>query len=108
MEQSAMAGFEKIAQMLLEQKRIMEILEAENRELRRQLDALQNGSGITVVVNGNTFQLAGVQKVDQVVPQMSRAETPATPHTQQNENTSPNGKRENRSARNPLADSFVL
>jgi hypothetical protein len=108
MEQSAIAGFERIAQMLLEMKRLMEALETENRELRRQLDALQSGIDIKVVINGNTFQLANGQKVNQAVPQASRPETPAAPHTQQNENAPSPAKRENRSPRSPLADSFVL
>ena len=35
MDRAASAGFEGIAQMLLEQKKLMDALESENRELRR-------------------------------------------------------------------------
>ena len=58
MERSAGAGFEGIAQMLLEQKKLMDALEAENRELRRQLEDLRRGVGITVVIEGKTIALA--------------------------------------------------
>src|SRR2546422_1605020 len=58
MERSASAGFEGIAQMLLEQKKLMDALEAENRELRRQLADLRRGIGIAVVIEGKTIQLA--------------------------------------------------
>ena len=58
MDRAASAGFEGIAQMLLEQKKLMDALEAENRELRRQLSDLRRGVGIAVVVDGKTIQLA--------------------------------------------------
>src|SRR6266704_3931563 len=58
MERTASTGFEGIAQMLLEQKKLMDALEAENRELRRQLADLRRGIGIAVVVDGKTIQLA--------------------------------------------------
>src|SRR5579871_6813779 len=58
MERAASAGFEGIAQMLLEQKKLMDALEAENRELRRQLADLRRGVGIAVVIEGKTIQLA--------------------------------------------------
>ncbi len=58
MDRSASAGFEGIAQMLLEQKKLMDALEAENRELRRQLSDLRRGIGIAVVIEGKTIQLA--------------------------------------------------
>src|SRR5256886_17634035 len=58
MERTASAGFEGIAQMLLEQKKLMDALEAENRELRRQLADLRRGIGIAVVIEGKTVQLA--------------------------------------------------
>jgi hypothetical protein len=57
MERSA-AGFEGIAQMLLEQKKLMDALEAENRELRRQLEDLRRGVGITVVIEDKAIALA--------------------------------------------------
>src|SRR5207249_6949610 len=58
MDRAASAGFEGIAQMLLEQKKLMDALEAENRELRRQLTDLRRGIGIAVVIEGKTIQLA--------------------------------------------------
>src|SRR5215472_15082559 len=58
MDRAASAGFEGIAQMLLEQKKLMDALEAENRELRRQLAELRRGIGIAVVIEGKTIQLA--------------------------------------------------
>ena len=57
-DRTASAGFEGIAQMLLEQKKLMDALEAENRELRRQLADLRRGVGIAVVIEGKTIQLA--------------------------------------------------
>ena len=58
MDRAASAGFEGIAQMLLEQKKLMDALEAENRELRRQIADLRRGVGIAVVIDGKTIQLA--------------------------------------------------
>src|SRR5437667_1466029 len=58
MDRAASAGFEGIAQMLLEQKKLMDALEAENRELRRQLADLRLGMGIAVIIEGKTIQLA--------------------------------------------------
>src|SRR5574340_1664313 len=58
MERAASTGFEGIAQMLLEQKKLMDALEAENRELRRQIADLRRGVGIAVVIDGKTIQLA--------------------------------------------------
>src|SRR5947209_16608203 len=58
MDRAASTGFEGIAQMLLEQKKLMDALEAENRELRRQLNDLRRGVGIAVVIDGKTIQLA--------------------------------------------------
>jgi hypothetical protein len=54
----ASAGFESIAEMLLQQKKLMDALEAENRELRRQLAELRRGVGIAIVIEGKTIQLA--------------------------------------------------
>src|SRR5712691_4047738 len=58
MDRAASAGFEGIAQMLLEQKKLMDALEAENRELRRQIGDLRRGLGIAVIIEGKTIQLA--------------------------------------------------
>src|SRR5258708_32413852 len=58
MDRAASAGFEGIAQMLLEQKKLMDALEAENRELRRQIAELGRGAGVAVVIDGKIIQLA--------------------------------------------------
>src|SRR5437588_8048474 len=58
MDRAASAGFEGIAQMLLEQKKLMDALEAENRELRRQLSDLRRGVGMAIIIDGKTIQLA--------------------------------------------------
>src|SRR5579859_5701265 len=58
MDRTASAGFEGIAQMLLEQKKLMDALESENRELRRQISELRRGVGIAVIIEGKTIQLA--------------------------------------------------
>ncbi|GCF09021.1 hypothetical protein [Dictyobacter arantiisoli] len=129
MDRAASAGFEGIAQMLLEQKKLMDALEAENRELRRQLADLRRGVGIAVVIEGKTIQLAnesgssnqsqaslqGLQNMQNTPP----AIPPATGSgTYNNNSRSTNGqsqvnlngdKREsNTNTRSPLADSFVL
>src|SRR5213079_2936445 len=57
-DRTASAVFEGIAQMLLEQKKLMDALESENRELRRQLADLRRGLGIAVVIEGKTILLA--------------------------------------------------
>ena len=130
MDRAASAGFEGIAQMLLEQKKLMDALEAENRELRRQLADLRRGIGIAVIIEGKTIQLAtdvgtnangqalqSLQSIQNTPPAMSPAPTPQPTY-----NNQPNGrgtggqpsvnmngdKREANAARSPLADSFVL
>jgi hypothetical protein len=121
MDRAASAGFEGIAQMLLEQKKLMDALEAENRELRRQLSDLRRGVGIAVVIDGKTIQLATDQNVSNVQSQGSLQSL------QNLQNTSPpNGnygnrqtgaqqpvnlsgeKRDTNTNRSPLADSFLL
>ena len=130
MDRAASAGFEGIAQMLLEQKKLMDALESENRELRRQLADLRRGIGIAVVIEGKTVQLA----TDSGSPVPMTPQTQAALQSLQNlqaaqaNGSSTNGysqssgrptgsqqtvnlngeKRENGNARNPLADSFVL
>jgi len=134
MDRAASAGFEGIAQMLLEQKKLMDALEAENRELRRQLSELRRGVGIAVVIEGKTVQLAtepgttmpmgaqtqaALQSLQSL--QNSQAGIPPTPSQanggyqqnirqtggQQSVNLN-SDKRDNGTTRNPLADSFVL
>ena len=131
MERAASAGFEGIAQMLLEQKKLMDALEAENRELRRQLADLRRGIGIAVVIEGKTIQLATGEGSAAPMPQTQAAlqslqslqntQSPLPPPTSNNyssvnrqntggqQSVNLNGdKRENGNARSPLADSFVL
>jgi len=125
MDRAASAGFEGIAQMLLEQKKLMDALESENRELRRQLSDLRRGIGIAVVIEGKTVQL----NTDSGSPVPMNPQTQAALQSLQNlQNTQNNSygqssgrptgsqqtvnlngeKRDNGNARNPLADSFVL
>jgi hypothetical protein len=128
MERAASAGFEGIAQMLLEQKKLMDALESENRELRRQLADLRRGIGIAVVIEGKTIQLATDGGPSAPMNQQSQAALQSL-QSLQNTQASPqssgygqggrstggqqpinlNGeKRESNNARSPLADSFVL
>lgn len=127
MDRAASAGFEGIAQMLLEQKKLMDALEAENRELRRQLADLRRGMGIAVVIEGKTIQLVTEQGGPVPMSPQTQAALQSlqnlqnAPTTQNNQsiygqNGRPTGgqqslnlngdKRDN--ARSPLADSFVL
>lgn len=124
MDRAASAGFEGIAQMLLEQKKLMDALEAENRELRRQIADLRRGIGIAVVIDGKTIQLASDQMGQAAALQSlqslqgapaaqtivtgnyGQAPRPSSPGNQTGTNLN-SEKRENGN-RNPLADSFVL
>ncbi len=134
MDRTASAGFEGIAQMLLEQKKLMDALEAENRELRRQLNDLRRGIGIAVVIEGKTIQLAtdqsalqaqaALQSLQSLQNQSSQAALQSNPSSQPAinagyaQNTRQTGgqqtvnlsddKRDNGSSRSPLADSFLL
>ena len=122
MDRAASTGFEGIAQMLLEQKKLMDALEAENRELRRQIADLRRGVGIAVVIDGKTIQLANdasnnaqsqstLQSLQnlQNTPPMSNnyAQSGRQTGSQQSVNLN-SDKRENGNTRSPLADSFVL
>ena len=136
MDRAASAGFEGIAQMLLEQKKLMDALEAENRELRRQLADLRRGIGIAVVIEGKTIQLANEQ--GGASSPMSAQSQAALQSLQSMQNTPPslqstnqnnyntqttqrpsngqqpvspvnlNGDKRDNNTRSPLADSFVL
>jgi hypothetical protein len=128
MDRAASAGFEGIAQMLLEQKKLMDALESENRELRRQLSDLRRGVGIAVVIEGKTIQLASDPGAPVPMNQQTQAALQSLQNLQNSQATmgstygqnsgrqtggqqqvSLNGdKRDNGSSRNPLADSFVL
>ena len=120
MERAASTGFEGIAQMLLEQKKLMDALEAENRELRRQLADLRHGVGVAVVIEGKTIQLAtdasnnaqstlqSLQTLQNTPPMSSNyAQSGRQTGSQQSVNLG-SDKRENGTTRSPLADSFVL
>ena len=122
MDRAASAGFEGIAQMLLEQKKLMDALEAENRELRRQIADLRRGIGVAVVIDGKTIQLA----TDSAGSASPSAASQATLQSLQNLQGSPTGgsyvsrqtggqqavggmgEKQNGASRSPLADSFVL
>jgi hypothetical protein len=133
MDRAASAGFEGIAQMLLEQKKLMDALEAENRELRRQLADLRRGVGIAVVIEGKTVQLATESGGSGSLNSPSQAALQSlqglqTPHptpvpqnsynnqaTTRQSNGQPsvtsvnlNGDKQSTNMRSPLADSFVL
>lgn len=135
MDRAASAGFEGIAQMLLEQKKLMDALEAENRELRRQLADVRRGVGIAVVIEGKTIQLAtepgapipmspqsqaalqSLQNLQAAQPSLSSQSSPNNYNSQNGNGRQTTGgqstvnlnndKRDNNS-RSPLADSFVL
>lgn len=128
MDRAASAGFEGIAQMLLEQKKLMDALEAENRELRRQLADLRRGVGVAVVIEGKTIQLATdagnavnaqSQAALQSLQSLQNSQTQSMTNGNYTQNNRQNtgsqspvnlggDKRENGSSRSPLADSFVL
>ena len=122
MDRAASTGFEGIAQMLLEQKKLMDALEAENRELRRQLADLRRGVGVAVVIDGKTIQLAtdasnngqsqstlqSLQNLQNTPPLSNNyAQSGRQTGSQQSVNLG-GDKRENGTTRSPLADSFVL
>jgi hypothetical protein len=135
MERTASAGFEGIAQMLLEQKKLMDALEAENRELRRQLADLRRGIGIAIVIEGKTIQLATDQGLSlangqsqaalqslqslqnsqtalpasgpQTIVNGGYSQSPGQTGRQQSVNLN-SEKRDNSNTRSQLADSFVL
>lgn len=64
------SNFENIAQEILQQKRLMEVLEAENKELRRQLADLREARGVFVEIGDNRFPLKAGE--EQASPQVSQ------------------------------------
>jgi len=135
MDRNASAGFEGIAQLLLEQIKLMDALEAENLELRRQLADLRRGVGIAIVIEGKTIQLASdpgapipmnpqTQAALQSLQNLQNAQANLAPASQAvvsngynqpgratgaQQAVSLNGeKRDSGNSRSPLADSFVL
>ena len=119
---------------MIEQKKLMDALEAENRELRRQIADLRRGVGIAVVIEGKTIQLANdngsgsssspsqaalqsLQGMQNTPPALSTpsgsngsyATANSRPTTQSQSNL--NGEKRDSNTtntRSPLADSFVL
>jgi hypothetical protein len=61
-------GFDFIAQAMLKQKQLMDELENENRELRRQITDLRAGYGIFIEVEGKRFPIKGEMVVAQATP----------------------------------------
>lgn len=119
MDRAASAGFEGIAQMLLEQKKLMDALEAENRELRRQIADLRRGIGIAVVIDGKTIQLAtegsanaaalqSLQSLQNTPPAGSNYPGTRVAGGQQPVNLNSEKTQNGSGQRGPLSDSFVL
>ena len=115
MDRSASAGFEGIAQMLLEQKKLMDALEAENRELRRQIADLKRGIGVAVVIDGKTIQLAndsaGSASSQATLQSLQNLQSPQSGGSYVSRQTGGQqavGEKQNGASRSPLADSFVL
>jgi hypothetical protein len=54
---SKMDHFDQLAQEIFKQKQRMDQLEAENRELHRQIAELRAGRGIYVAISGSRFSL---------------------------------------------------
>ena len=121
MDRSVSAGFEGITQLLLEQKKIMDALEAENRELRRQLADLRRGVGISIVIDGQTLPLSSASErttnpltsLSAPSPFPAAANVVATGYNaptrdEQFGRKTPSERRENVIVHSPLADSFVL
>jgi hypothetical protein len=61
-------GFDSIAQAMLKQKQLMDELENENRELRRQITDLRAGYGIFIEVEGKRFPIKGEMVIAQASP----------------------------------------
>ena len=59
-------GFDSIAQAVIQQKQMMDKLQEENRELRRQVADLRAGHGIFIEVAGERFPLRGEIPVPEV------------------------------------------
>ena len=64
------SGFEQITEELLKQKQVLDDMEAENRELHRQLADLRAGRGIMINILGQHFSLTGetVVTVQEEIP----------------------------------------
>ncbi|HLL80231.1 MAG TPA: hypothetical protein VKT25_12065 [Ktedonobacteraceae bacterium] len=119
MDRAASAGFEGIAQMLLEQKKLMDALEAENRELRRQIADLKRGIGVAVVIDGKTIQLvtdgsnngqssAQGQATLQSLQSLQNTSSISSGYSSRQTGNQQAVSEKQNGSRNPLADSFVL
>src|SRR5258708_13429910 len=123
MDRGAGGGFEGMAEVRLEQKKLMDALEAENRELRRQIADLRRGVGIAIVIDGKTIQLANDQNNGMQMSAQSQATLQSLQHLQNTPPISSNyaqggrqtgsqqsigEKRENGKAPSPLSDSFLV
>ena len=62
------SNFDLIAQELLKQKQVMEQMEEENCELRRQLAELREGLGIFVEIDGRRFSLQSENRASAQMP----------------------------------------
>ncbi|GCE49364.1 hypothetical protein EI42_02475 [Thermosporothrix hazakensis] len=58
-------SFELLMQSIIQQQKVMEALEAENRELRLQIQELKEGRGVYIDICGTRFAL----RVDTLTPQ---------------------------------------
>jgi hypothetical protein len=76
-----MSGFELIAQELLKQQQHMQMLDAENRDLRRQLADLRAGYGIFIEIEGQRFPLEGEILLPQPMTVATEQEDLPTPRT---------------------------
>ncbi|GLV56880.1 hypothetical protein KDH_37190 [Dictyobacter sp. S3.2.2.5] len=70
------SSFDLIAQELLNQRHIMEELEAENRQLRQQLNELRAGKDIFVEINGTRIALNTLQTASSTPAVDASIETP--------------------------------
>ncbi|MDQ2885101.1 MAG: hypothetical protein M3Y39_03355 [Chloroflexota bacterium] len=71
-----MSSFELIAQELVKQQQHMQMLDAENRELRRQLADLRAGYGIFIEIAGQRFPLEGEILLPQSVTSSTEEDLP--------------------------------
>jgi hypothetical protein len=97
---------------------LIDALEAENRELRRQLADLRRGVGIAIVIDGKTIQLAteavnsaqsqGTLQSLQNMPNVSQSMGNNSYVSRQTGGQQAVSEKQNGNTRSPLADSFVL
>ena len=79
-------NFDQIAQKIVEQKHLMDKLEEENRELRRQISDLKTGRGIFVEIEGQRIAItAPGNAATSDVPEVSAAQDSIQPSDQQQE-----------------------